>query len=452
MPTVFIRTYGCQMNERDSEAVAARLLTRGFALAPSMASADVVLLNTCSVRAAAERKAVGLMQQLIARRSRTNTAQLLGFLGCMAQSRGADLLRETAGVDLVLGTHNSHRLPEKIEALLVDRSHPVCDVSDDPSGDIVPCEHLATIRGQPRAVTAFVSIMQGCNRHCAFCLVPSTRGPERSRPMDEIVVECRHLAESGVREVTLLGQIVTNYGRGASYAHRDISPFVRLLEAVHGIDGIERIRFMSPHPAGFGDDTVDAFGRMPKLCPHAHLPRQSGSNGVLRQMRRGHTREEYLALVDKLRRANPGMGFTTDLIVGFPGETDADFAETIDLVGKVEFDNAFVFKYSARPDTPAAHRSDVVPAREINERHATLFAHVNQIARRRYERFIGQQAQVLVEGPSRRNAARFEGRTRCNKIVVFPAFSRQVGELVNVRITRSSLVTLYGEPVVPEAD
>ncbi|MGC8989190.1 MAG: tRNA (N6-isopentenyl adenosine(37)-C2)-methylthiotransferase MiaB [Verrucomicrobiia bacterium] len=448
MPTVFIKTYGCQMNERDSEAVAALFIAHGFSLAESEASADVVLLNTCSVRDTAEQKALGKMRQLVMSRAHAKRRQVLGFLGCMAQCRGEALLGRIPGVNLVLGTHKLHRAPEYVQRLIDAPEQPICDVEPDAEGDRVLCEHLTFSDGQAPAVTAFVTIMQGCNRRCAFCIVPSTRGRERSRPMAEILAECRTLAERGVREVTLLGQIVNNYGRTNREPGSTVSPFVRLLEEINAVDGIERIRFTSPHPAGFSDDLTEAFGRLSKLCEHVHLPLQSGSNHVLRQMRRGYTGEQYMELVAKLRQVQPEIGISTDLIVGFPGETEADFEETLQMVEEVQFDSAFVFKYSPRRGTAAETRTDLVPGPVIADRHARLLAAVNKVAERRFCRMIGRTVEVLVEGPSRRNPARMEGRTRCNKIVVFSAGPGHVGRLLNVNITRASAVTLYGDAAV----
>lgn len=447
MPSVYIKTYGCQMNERDSEAVAAGFLRRGYTLAPSEAVADVVLLNTCSVRDQAERKALGKMGTLAAELRRQRPGVLLGFLGCMAQSRAEELLREIPGLRLVLGTQKFHRAPEYVDDLLAGRRDFVCEVGEEPGSERAIREHLPPAITGGRAVTAFVSIMQGCNQHCTFCIVPSTRGRERSRPIEDIVAECRQLVAQGIREVTLLGQIVTSYGRREIGTRQGRSPFVQLLEAVNAIEGLERIRFTAPHPKGYGDDLVEAYARLPKLCESAHIPVQSGSNRILRAMRRGYTKERFLDIVTKLRQVQPDIGLSTDFIVGFPGESEEDFEETLALAREVEFDGAFVFKYSPRRHTPAATMPDQVPREVIEERHARLLRLITDIAARRYQRLVGGEVEVLVEGPSRRNPERFEGRTRCNKIVVGPAGAAQPGELVKLRVLRASSVTLYGEPV-----
>ena len=446
MPSVFIKTYGCQMNERDSEAVLAQLAARGYAMAPSESEADVVLLNTCSVRDLAEQKAIHKMETLVgtARKHRPDT--LLGFLGCMAQSRGTELTSRIPGVRLVLGTQKAHRAGEHLDALLADPRAAVVDVAPEAGSESAIRDHPQPAAGQPRGVTAFVSIMQGCNQHCTFCIVPFTRGEERSRSIEDVVAECRDLVHKGVREVTLLGQIVTSFGRRSIPTLDGRSPFVQLLDAVHAIDGLERIRFTSPHPKGYGDDLVDAFARLPKLAPSAHLPLQSGSDRILKRMHRGYTRDRFLAILDRLRASRPGIGLSTDLIVGFPGETEEDFQETLDLVDRAEFDQAFIFKYSPRSGTPAASMPDQVPQQVREERNRRLLDRVNAIGARKYEAFVGRTTRILVEGPSRKNPARLEGRTGCNKIVVFEGGERHLGELLDLRITRAGSFTLYGDP------
>jgi tRNA-2-methylthio-N6-dimethylallyladenosine synthase len=374
---------------------------------------------------------------------------VLGFMGCMAQSRGQALLEQMPDVDLVLGTQKFHRAAEYLDEILSGRRRYIVDVAEEEASEATIREHILPGNGK-KAVTAFVSIMQGCNQHCTFCIVPFTRGSERSRTIPDIVAECRELVERGVKEITLLGQIVTSYGTRDLPPREGRSAFVQLIEAVHEIEGLERIRFTSPHPKGYGDDLVEAYRRLPKLVESAHLPVQSGSDRILKAMHRGYTRERFVRLVDQLREANPEMGVTTDLIVGFPGETEEDFAETMSLCRAVEFDLAFVFKYSPRKDTPAAGYSDRVPEEVIEERHQRLLALINEIAARRYSRYVGRTVQILVEGVSRRNATRYEGRTRCNKIVVFPGGDRHRGQLMDLRIERVGTFTLYGDPAILE--
>src|SRR5262249_46995668 len=285
MPSVYIKTYGCQMNERDSEAVAEKWVAKVYPLAPSETSADIILLNTCSVRDQAELKAIGKMQNLIAETRRERPNVLLGFMGCMAQSRGQELIDKLPDVDLVLGTQKFHRAADYIDDLLSGRQQRICDVQEEAGSQARIREHLLN-GSAPKAATAFVSIMQGCNQYCTFCIVPFTRGEERSRAVSDIAAECRELVERGVKEITLLGQIVTSYGKREIGVRDGKSAFVQLLEAVHEIPGVERIRFTSPHPKGYGDDLVEAFARLPKLCESAHVPVQSGSDRVLKRMHR----------------------------------------------------------------------------------------------------------------------------------------------------------------------
>lgn len=439
------------MNERDSEAVGAQLVAKGYSLAQSEATADVVLLNTCSVRDMAEQKAIHKMEALIAdtRRSRPNI--VFGFMGCMAQSRGKELIDRLPDVDLVLGTQKFHRAADYLDELLAGRRDKVIDVAEEPKSEATIREHL--LNGNARkSVTAFVSIMQGCNQYCTFCIVPYTRGEERSRTIPDILNECRELVGHGVKEITFLGQIVTSFGKRDIAVRDGGSAFVQLLEAAHEIEGLERIRFTSPHPKGYGDDLVEAYGRLPKLVESAHVPVQSGSDRVLKLMHRGYTRERYLNIVGKLRRVRPEIGVSTDFIVGFPGETEADFEETLSLAREAEFDQAYVFKYSERRDTPAAGMPDQVPEPVREERHQRLLGLVNEIGGRRYQALVGRRMQILVEGPSKRNPERLTGRTRCNKIVVFEGAERHRSQVMDIQITRAGSFTLYGDAAVNNLD
>jgi tRNA-2-methylthio-N6-dimethylallyladenosine synthase len=322
----------------------------------------------------------------------------------------------------------------------------------------------------PRQATAFVSIMQGCNMHCTFCIVPRTRGAERSRTIKEIVGEVRALVASGVKEVTLLGQIVNLYGRhefpslAAACDCRNAqltrvasavtdrrryrkSPFAQLLEAVDAIDGLERLRFTSPHPIGFRDDLIEAIGTLPKLAEHVHLPLQSGSNRILKAMRRPYTAEKYMELVGKIREARPGIAITTDVIVGFPGETDGDYALTRSLVDQLQFDNAFVFRYSPRRETPAAEMSDQTDESIKQARNQDLLEVVNAASRCAHEKLVGTRAEILCEGRSKTNIARLMGRTRGNKVVVFDGGKERIGEIFDVAIERANGFSLYGTPI-----
>jgi tRNA-2-methylthio-N6-dimethylallyladenosine synthase len=488
MPGVFIKTYGCQMNERDSEAVAAQLVAKGYTLASSEASADVILLNTCSVRDFAEKKAIGKMQNIAADVRKNHPNVVLGFMGCMAQSRGQELIDRLPDVDLVLGTQKFHHAADYLDEIISGRSEKIVDVAEEQGSEATIREHLlygangknGVGHRPPLQATAFVSIMQGCNQCCTFCIVPDTRGEERSRSIADIVDECRELVSRGVKEITLLGQIVTSYGKrgvggmavdgragsplpaarpfdnhGAHGVTRptqhakEISAFVQLLDAVHAIDGLERIRFTAPHPKGYGDDLIEAYTRLPKLVEHAHLPVQSGSDRVLKLMHRGYTRKRFLGIIEKLRRAKSDIGITTDIIVGFPGETEEDFEQTLSLAREVEFDNAYIFKYSPRRDTPAAEMPDQVPLKIREEHNHRLLETINEIAARKYRKFVGRRTQILVEGPSKKNPARMTGRTRCNKIVVFDPVGREHrGHLMDVKIIRAGSFTLYGDPAI----
>ena len=466
MARIYIKTYGCQMNERDSEQVAQMLVARGHVLTSREDEADVVLLNTCSVRDLAEQKALGKMGMLGALSEKRPV--VYGFLGCMAQSRRESLLQSVPHLNLVVGTQKFHRVAEYVDQALAQqaerRNHfaetstrPVDWFSrtDDLRFSIVDVDKEAGSQNSIRdhaltseQVTSFVSVMQGCNMHCTFCIVPYTRGSERSRPIQEIVDEVRSLVSKGVKEVTLLGQIVNLYGRHEFPKQEGKSPFVQLLEAVHNVPGLERIRFTSPHPIGFKSDLIDAFARLPKLVEHIHLPLQSGSNPILKRMHRTYTAEKYLGLVDSIRDRCPDIAITTDIIVGFPGETEEDYSKTREVVDRVGFDNAFVFKYSTRKDTPAAIMADQVPEPVKEDRNHDLLNLVNSWARRRGEAFVGREIEILCEGPSKTNPDRLMGRTRGNKIVVFEGSKRHLGQLFPVRINRSTGYTLYGDPAI----
>ena len=447
------------MNERDSEAVAAMLRARGYRIVGDENDCDILLLNTCSVRDAAEQKAIGKAGYL-QQRKKKQPDFVLGILGCMAQNRGASLLEQLPDLDLIIGTQKFHQVPGYLDNLRAAREagvpigETIVDIGEEAGSQNTIKDHLmsgpesdGTAETVERQVTAFVSIQQGCNMDCAFCIVPKTRGDERSRPMDEIVAECRALAERGVREITLLGQIVTSYGR-RDYEHTGgISPFVQLLERVHGIEGIERIRFTSPHPRGFKDDLVAAYARLPKLCGYVHLPMQSGSNRILRAMNRPYTRERYREIVDALRAAQPDMVFSTDVIVGFPGETDEDFDQTRELFESCNYDMAYVFKYSIRTGTPAAELADQVPEEVKEHRNQVLLDILQKNSLRRTAAQIGTIEEVLVDGRDK-SGTRFTGRTRGNRVCVFDADARLIGSLVPLKIERASVSTLYGELVL----
>jgi tRNA-2-methylthio-N6-dimethylallyladenosine synthase len=450
MPKFFIKTYGCQMNERDSEQVARSLLDRGYEAAANEVEADVVLLNTCSVRDMADQKALGKMGML-SRMAKERPDAVFGFLGCMAQARGAELLKLMPHVDLVVGTQKFHRVADYVEELrerkraaavgvgnpdraMDDLRFSIVDTEEESGSQEMIREHAL----RARQATAFVSVMQGCNMHCTFCIVPRTRGAERSRTIAEIVREVRGLVEQGVKEVTLLGQIVNLYGRHEFPKVGAQSAFVQLLEAVHEVDGLERLRFTSPHPVGFRADLIAALRDLPKLCEHVHLPLQSGSDRILKAMHRTYTAEKYLRLVEQIRATRDDVALTTDVIVGFPGETEEDYEKTRALVERVQFDNAFVFRYSPRTETSAAGMDRQLGEQVKEARNRDLLTIVDAAAKRAGTRLVGHEVEVLCEGLSKTNRLRLTGRTRSNKIVVFEGEEKDIGQLIDLKITHST--------------
>ena len=466
MPSVFIKTYGCQMNERDSEQVARDLRDRGHRLVSSEKEADVILLNTCSVRDMAEQKAIGKMGMLKKLR-REKPKLVLGYMGCMAQRLGGELQSRSPHVDLVVGTQKFHRVADYVEEALRKREEahdrediselgisanplmPIIDTAAEEGSQNTIRDHLPDNR---KEASSFISIMQGCNMHCTFCIVPTTRGPERGRPIREIVDEATKLVEQGTREVTLLGQIVNLYGRHEFPKTNGKSPFVQLIEALHNVDGLDRIRFTSPHPMGFRKDLVECFARLPKLMEHVHLPLQSGSDRILKAMHRPYTAESYRRLVGDLRSARPDIAVTTDIIVGFPGESDDDYKASRDLCEELELDGAFVFRYSKRGDTPAALMDEQLSEEIKESRNQDLLSIVNASASRKLQACVGTRQEILCEGPSRNDPARLAGRTRTNKIVIFEGGKRFHGQIFDVAITSASASTLYGDPAIHDGD
>tara|TARA_R110002096_G_scaffold206192_8_gene392367 strand:+ start:8177 stop:9532 length:1356 start_codon:yes stop_codon:yes gene_type:complete len=448
MPKVYIRTYGCQMNVRDTEQVEQMFVERGYTLTADETEADVVLMNTCSVRDQAEQKALGNMARLSKlRRERHHV--VYGFLGCMAQSRGAELVEQMPHVDLVAGTQKYHKVVDHVEAILKPRldaqmddlRHSIVDIGEEDESQNTIRDHLTKNHG----ISEFVSIMQGCNMKCTFCIVPYTRGSERARPISQIVDEVKRLVDGGTKEVTLLGQIVNLYGRHEFPKVDGKTPFTQLLEAVHEVDGLERIRFTSPHPVGYKQDVIDAFTYLPKLASHVHFPMQSGSDRILKRMHRPYKAEKFIEICDRMKEARPDIAISTDVIVGFPGETDEDYLATKEVVKRVDFDHAFVFRYSKRKDTPAAEMDEQLPERVKEERNQDLLRLVDEISIRKNEALVGKTVQILCEGPSKRNAERLSGRTSTNRIVIIEGDDRLIGKLFDVKITETTGHTLYGE-------
>jgi tRNA-2-methylthio-N6-dimethylallyladenosine synthase len=445
---VFIKTYGCQMNERDSEAAAALLASHGYELAAAEDDADIVIVNTCSVRGKAEDKALGKLGLLV-RTKRARPERRIGVIGCMVQRLQDRCFRKVPGLDFALGTHALGRLPVVLEAALAGEG-PVLDVGDETAGGMD-----GLVGHLPGGRAAFINILFGCDRRCAYCVVPSVRGHERSRPASEIVDEVKTLSAGGVREVTLLGQSVMSYGRrqdvwpeGVTSQHGYREPLPRLLEAVSACDGIERVRFTSGHPSGCTQELARAMSELPEVCEHLHLPLQSGADRVLESMRRGYTADDYRQAVDRLRSRMPDMGLTTDIIVGFPTETLAEFEETRRFMDEMRFDNAFIFKYSPRPDTPAADWDDDVPEDEKRRRNQVLLEDQDRRGLEINAALVGRELEVQAEGVSLRNPHRWSGRSRTNKIVVFdPTPGLTEGSRVMVRIDRVMAQTVYGSVV-----
>ena len=449
MNRVYIKTYGCQMNERDSEAVAAMLRGKGYSIVDNEQEADVVLLNTCSVRDQAEQKAIGKAGHL-AKRKRKDPNFIIGVMGCMAQNRGSELLDRLPDLDLIIGTQKFHRVPDHLSNMIATmqgqgpRPRSIVDLEEEADSQNTIKSHTSdTVQ-----VTAFVSIMQGCNMKCSYCIVPKTRGAERARPMDEIIAEIKELAASGTREVTLLGQIVNQYGIREFPFVDQKSPFVQLLEKVHEIEGIDRIRFTSPHPVGFKDDLIECYGRLPKLVEYLHFPMQSGSNRILKAMRRPYSIEKFREIIGKLRTVRPDMYISTDIIVGFPGETEADFELTRRHFEEIGFDMAYLFKYSVRPDTTAEPLGDPVTKEQKEERNQILLDILAKQSLARNETLIGTVENVLFEGPAKKGDHMFLGRTPGNRVVLVKASPRLIGQIVPVRFNRATASTLFGELVL----
>ena len=432
--TYFIVTYGCQMNAHDSEKLAGMLEEMGLAPAPAREQADFVLHNTCCIRDNAERKALGNVTWL-KEIKKERPEMLIGVCGCMVQEPGMaeKLLRQYPFVDVAFGTGNIHRLPELLYRA-VETKRRVVSVPDEQSTLI---EGLPIRRESP--FQAYVTIMYGCNNFCSYCIVPYVRGRERSREMKDILAEVEGLQKKGVQEIMLLGQNVNSYGNDVPGG----VTFPRLLHEVSRL-GIPRIRFMTSHPKDLSDELIREMAENPALCRHLHLPVQSGSNRILEAMNRRYTRESYLEKVEKIRKAAPDVGLTTDLIVAFPGETDADFEDTMDLARRICFDSAFTFIYSPREGTRAAKMPGRVDPALATERIERLIALQEEMTQKRFAEMIGKTESVLVTGQSRRNETQFTGKTSRNISVNFEGGADMIGKIVQVKITAASKTTLKG--------
>jgi len=434
--TYFIFTYGCQMNVRDSETIGGLLESMGFCEANKPDEADLIVFNTCSVRHSAENKVFGKLGQIQSYKKKKPEI-LIAFGGCMAQLEEVRERIKKQGVDIVFGTHNIHELPAMISDVMMNRL-PVCQVWDE-EGQVV---ELPQVKRTP-GISAFVNIMYGCNNFCAYCIVPYTRGRERSRMPGDIMREIEELAAQGYKEVTLLGQNVNSYGQGLSVE----VDFADLLAMVNKIDGIERIRFTTSHPKDITDKLIDAIAVNQKVCEHIHVALQAGSNRILERMNRKYSREHYMEICLRMREKIPGLAITTDIIVGFPGETEEDFLQTLDLVKKVRFDAAFTFMYSIRSGTRAAEYLDQIPLEVKKSRLLKLNEVQYQIATELNKEMEGTIQEVLVEGPSKTDKNKLTARTRTNRIVIFSGPDHLTGELINVRITEAKTFSLFGELV-----
>jgi len=424
MGKLHVITYGCQMNEYDSERVAGLLKERSWELTERESEADLILINTCAIREKAEEKVFSKLGELRALKAR-KPELIVGVMGCMAQLHQGAILKKAPGVELVFGSPAIAKVGDLVEQVRRER-RPVLETGEAP---------LVKITAKPAGVSrlkSYVTVMEGCEKRCTFCVVPVTRGRQRSHAPTAILTEIRGLAAEGCREVTLLGQTVEMYGRDLTPA----TDLAALLEQVNEVEGIERIRFTTSNPFNFTTRLIHAIRDLPKVCEWVHLPLQSGSNVVLARMHRGYTRERYQELIAELQAAVPDVALSTDIIVGFPGETEADFAQTLDVVEQVGYDNVFVYRYSPRPGTPAATMAEQIPLAVKAERNSRLLEVAGRIAAARSRRLLGRTVDVLVDGRSRKNAAELQGRTRCNRVVNLEAHEAvSVGDVLPTRIT-----------------
>ena len=439
---LYIKTFGCQMNEYDSSRLLDSLSdSHGYQAVQTPEEADLLLLNTCSVREKAQEKVFSQLGRWRPWKS-SNPNLIIGVGGCVASQEGENILAKAPYVDFIFGPQTYHRVSDMVEEAILAR-RPRVDISF-PEIEKFDCLPPRQVDG-PRA---FVSIMEGCSKYCSFCVVPYTRGEEFSRPFDDVITEVFDLASKGVREVTLLGQNVNAY-RGQTHDGKTMD-FATLLRYVHEVDGIGRIRYTTSHPLEFTDSLCKAHGELPKLAKHVHLPVQSGSNRILARMKRRYSREDYLAIIAKLREYAPEVSLSSDFIVGFPGETERDFQDTMELINEVEFDQSFSFLYSSRPGTPAAELMDETPAKVKTERLHQLQARINQSANTISQAMVGSVQSILVENVSKKRARQMSGRTENNRVVNFDADPSTIGQFVDVRITQTMPNSLQGVQIGPE--
>ncbi|MHC1682848.1 MAG: tRNA (N6-isopentenyl adenosine(37)-C2)-methylthiotransferase MiaB [Clostridiaceae bacterium] len=433
-----IETWGCQMNEEDSEKLSGMLKSIGYSKTEKREDADVIIFNTCAVRENAELKVFGNIGEL--KRLKLNNPNLIiAICGCMMQQKGMaeEVIKRFPFIDIIFGTHNAHKFPEYLNSVLVDGKS-IIEIKDKEEGIVegLPIDRLNSVK-------AFVTIMYGCNNFCTYCIVPYVRGRERSRNPEDIEKEISDLIAAGYKEFTLLGQNVNSYGK-------DLEPrldFAYLLRRINKIPGVERIRFMSSHPKDLTDEVIDAIAESEKVCEQIHLPVQAGSNDLLKRMNRSYTREQYLELVQKIKAKIPNVSLTTDIIIGFPGESDEDFNELISLIKEVEYDSAFTFLYSIRKGTPAAEMDNQIDEETKRKRFNTLVEEINKIIADKNKEYQDQVVEVLVEGCSKNDDTKLTGRTRNGKLVNFVGNVESIGKLVNVKVTKAQSFSLYGEEI-----
>ncbi len=437
-PMVNITTWGCQMNEHDSENIFGMIEKMGYGVTEEQSDADLIIYNTCAVRENAELKVYGNLH-VLKKYKEKNPDLVIAVCGCMMQQPHVveEIKNKYPHVNLVFGTHNIYKFPELLNTV-IESDEAMYDIWDI-DGRII--EGLPTQRKHD--IKAFVNIMYGCNNFCTYCIVPYTRGRERSRNPEDIITEAKKLVEGGVKEITLLGQNVNSYGKTFEPQY----PFHRLLEDMNNIEGLERIRFMTSHPKDISDELIDAIANLEKVCESLHLPVQSGSSRVLKEMRRHYTKEDYLSIIDKVKEKVDGIGLTTDIMVGFPGETEEDFAHTLDVVRKAQYDLAFTFLYSVRKGTVAENMDNHIDEDVKKDRFDRLLAVVNEAATKTAQAYQDKVVEVLVEGVSKKNPEYMMGRNRQNKLVNFKGTEDLIGKLVNVKITEPKSFSLNGEMI-----
>ncbi|CEG56686.1 tRNA (N6-isopentenyl adenosine(37)-C2)-methylthiotransferase MiaB [Legionella fallonii] len=439
---LYIKTNGCQMNEYDSSKMAEVLYeSHGLVKTDQVDEADVILLNTCSIREKAQEKVFSQLGQWREYKAK-NPHVVIGVGGCVASQEGAEIIKRAPFVDVVFGPQTLHRLPALLNERM-EKKKPVVDISFP---EIEKFDHLPAPRAE--GPTAFVSIMEGCSKYCSFCVVPYTRGEEISRPFDDVLAECYQLAIQGVREINLLGQNVNDY-RG-SMENGDIADLALLIHYIAAIDGIGRIRFTTSHPLAFSDNLINAFAEVPELANHLHLPVQSGSDRILGLMKRGYTALEFKSKIRKLRKVRPDIRLSTDIIVGFPGETDKDFQDTMDLVHEIGFDTSFSFIYSPRPGTPAANLPDETPIEVKKQRLQILQNRLLLQASRYSQSMVGSTQRILVTGLSKKDSQQLAGRTECNRVVNFDGPEHLIGQFVTIQISDALPNSLRGRLIETE--